>query len=1580
MLQPARPIAVRPGAGITFAAAPDTDWRDAAGQPAVKLELAGYLVRLHIGAVQHVLLQPVLQRHGVPAAQSVRLLLDVSRLRSPLPRAGSLVRATVALSQSAVETLNQTTNHERPTAVKQAFSQQTEPGEAGQARLAAGEDPALTGGHPRLDPGGCDEAAGVDGGTAASGAERCSSAAISAPSGEGDVENIAAEQEQEALVLAAAAAAAASGSGLAVLALTALDTAEGISGSGGGGAQSAVPGGAGPEGSLEQRLDSAGRRRLTAVLPPSPSPPPPSPPPEEEWGIPEDRPRLRVRSPPPSPDPGEAAAAAAAAEIVSLYSNTTIVDNGELSVLYIIVDLCGLGGGPATTKGELEKLLFAPPFPPPGSRTYPPPSSPGDFNWGDWLYDPSPARSLEQYVATCSLGAARMNRANSRVVGPYQLPCSYSSSKPPPATPSPPPPEPPQANSPGDPSPPRRNRGTTGGTISAADAAAAAELAAAGAAWTAYNCTVNDVFGWADAAARAAQADGVDLSKYTHRLLVLPPGLREWAGPNCSWTGLATLGPAARLEDGSYGVGVAWVSGSYSRSLMAYLHELGHNLWLGHAGVGSCDECDWSSAMGMCCRTRCFNGPHSWQLGWAKPLREGGVLSAHSLPAGEVRRVTLPAALVSRESLVVVRADWVAGSEGAAAGEEEGGEGGGGAAPTLFLSYRPRDDAYDSDIPQAFAGGITVHSYNGTGQSDSQSTRLLARLLVGDTWWDLWPPGPPPRPAAPPPWTPDAPSSELLPGTRGPSASPGSGPTASQQGGLTVVPSGTGDEEPGDDLNGVTGRTAILGGVVGGGFVGTGIMIMVIDANATHAVFDLCRGCPPPAGYGVAPPMTPLGSRPTGGVIGFSPPPPPPPPGPPSPPRRIRKPPSPRRSPYPPTPPGPPTPPLGPSPPSPAPPPPPPGLPLPPSPEPPSPPLPPSPPSLPSPRKRRRPRVAPPPPDVPYQPPAPPPLPDGLVPPGVPPPPGLPPPRLRRRRSPPPLPSPPGPSPPPPVPEPVAVAGLSTASPPPPVTSPLPSPLPAVPPPAPPPGQPQPAGVSPVSGAGPPPPSPLEATVASLTDSPIRPPAAPRPPPPPVTLTPSPAAAPAGAPPPAVSPSPPSANTPPPALASPQPLPPPTLAPLASPGGQLPPGPPGQGPPAQAAVASPPSAAGPALASLPPPPLPAPGAGALEAGAGAPPPSGSPATAELTAPPGQSPPGTSPAGAGQLTPPPSPAAPPPQSSSPQPAGQAANSSASPPPLGAATPPAPPPGPNSTDPVLPGLPPPPPASPVASLSPTAPPPAQAAPGGQPSPAHPPAGPPPTPAAQPHDTDLAEDAWEHPPLQWDDAPPSPAGFPVAPAPVAPAPARPGPTAAQPGGSPAASPSPSPPAPAVVTTVSAGHVDPAADGTEPPPLWLEEPPSAPVAGAVPALHAAGPLGTYPGGDATPGANPGSGPSPSQGPSRRLARALAANARGASAGAGGSASDMRAGVAAAAAGVGSDEQGARAAALRRERAGAAAALADGAAQAASGGGDSAAKLRRDKGVQRDAGLRGPGRIPGVVGYRDARAEVQVEAGGKRK
>ncbi len=173
-----------------------------------------------------------------------------------------------------------------------------------------------------------------------------------------------------------------------------------------------------------------------------------------------------------------------------------------------------------------------------------------------------------------------------------------------------------------------------------------------------------------------AQQQGIDLSGYRHHAIITPLGQRQFMGSgtgSCQWTGQAVIGPFS----GTYGAGgysYVWINGEYWRSPQGWFHEIGHNYFLGHAavpqvsptprrvcqrrqgwrwGAEPCTACaptrdprtqatpysDFSCAMGFCCKPRCMNPPHNWQLGWGNEVDP----NRDPIAAGETRMYILPA-------------------------------------------------------------------------------------------------------------------------------------------------------------------------------------------------------------------------------------------------------------------------------------------------------------------------------------------------------------------------------------------------------------------------------------------------------------------------------------------------------------------------------------------------------------------------------------------------------------------------------------------------------------------------------------------------------------------------------------------------------------------------------------------------------------------------------------------------------------------------------------------------------------------------------------------------------------------------
>ncbi|KXZ48445.1 hypothetical protein GPECTOR_28g855 [Gonium pectorale] len=280
----------------------------------------------------------------------------------------------------------------------------------------------------------------------------------------------------------------------------------------------------------------------------------------------------------------------------------------------------------------------------------------------------SASLTLEGYYDECSRGRTAMNRANSMVVDGINLPCAFNGSY----------------------------------------------------KYAAGSCLYRDAWGWHTLAQSTllAARPGLDLGRFRHRVLVLPRGYTYEAG--CPWIGLGTLGPVEKAADGSYISSMAWIQGETANSVMAFMHELGHNLYLHHANDSfGCEYCDWSSVMGGCCAVRCHNAPHNWQLGWGAPL---AVLNSATLPAGVTLFFDLPSQHTSDVSVIWVQPDWLP------AGRRDGSA----ALPvSYYLSYRIDSGKYDSDIPDVFLYATSVYFWDGLTQTTVRRTRYMASVFTG---------------------------------------------------------------------------------------------------------------------------------------------------------------------------------------------------------------------------------------------------------------------------------------------------------------------------------------------------------------------------------------------------------------------------------------------------------------------------------------------------------------------------------------------------------------------------------------------------------------------------------------------------------------------------------------------------------------------------------------------------------------------------------------------------------------------------------------------------------------------------------
>ncbi len=238
-------------------------------------------------------------------------------------------------------------------------------------------------------------------------------------------------------------------------------------------------------------------------------------------------------------------------------------------------------------------------------------------------------------------------------------------------------------------------------------------------------------------------------------MYLLPPS-------QCGWLGLGYVGC-----DGSFTCR-AWIHADAWTSPQAIMHELGHNLYMGHAtsmeggvvndyGDSTCvmvsralesgkgawqglcwwktaAECAWEAChtahclcsqltppaphpspnpQGHCCDNRCPNTPHAWQMGWLSVQQ----LDGSSLTPGATVTATLASSSASSQSGLRVVPNWAAG-----------------AAP-VFLGVRSTAGG-DAGLAASLAGQVHVYTANisNTFDAGASETRWEGTLAAGAAW------------------------------------------------------------------------------------------------------------------------------------------------------------------------------------------------------------------------------------------------------------------------------------------------------------------------------------------------------------------------------------------------------------------------------------------------------------------------------------------------------------------------------------------------------------------------------------------------------------------------------------------------------------------------------------------------------------------------------------------------------------------------------------------------------------------------------------------------------------------------------
>ncbi|KAL4857219.1 hypothetical protein ACK3TF_002516 [Chlorella vulgaris] len=225
-------------------------------------------------------------------------------------------------------------------------------------------------------------------------------------------------------------------------------------------------------------------------------------------------------------------------------------------------------------------------------------------------------------------------------------------------------------------------------------------------AWTFSKCDFDDFNGYADAADEVLKARGINMTNYEHRVYLVPPG-------TCPFVGLGYVGC-----DGSY-ICRAWINGDFWTTPETMTHELGHNLYLAHAGAlnsaGVYDEyADSSGIMGYCCYDRCPNTPHAWQLGWLSVQQLDGT----TVQAGQTVRATLASQSVSLNSGMRIVPTWTTGQD------------------PLFIGYRTLAGG-DAAMLDTDAGRVHLYTAAITNTYNAAPTTWKKSLSAAGQSWQL---------------------------------------------------------------------------------------------------------------------------------------------------------------------------------------------------------------------------------------------------------------------------------------------------------------------------------------------------------------------------------------------------------------------------------------------------------------------------------------------------------------------------------------------------------------------------------------------------------------------------------------------------------------------------------------------------------------------------------------------------------------------------------------------------------------------------------------------------------------------------